>query len=49
MSANKIVETDKTSGKISWTGVLAGLVLGAFLFWLTIQAVSFFMFSRTAS
>ncbi|MEG2344240.1 MAG: hypothetical protein RSB52_08775 [Acidaminococcaceae bacterium] len=46
---NKVVETNQTSSGICWPGVLAGLVLGAFLFWVTIQVISLLMFSRTAS
>ena len=37
------------SGKFSWQGFIAGLVLGAILFWLTTQVIVALMFSRTAA
>ncbi|NLH45594.1 MAG: hypothetical protein GX451_05655 [Acholeplasmataceae bacterium] len=37
------------SGKFSWPAFVAGLILGAFLFWLTMQVIVALMFSRTAA
>lgn len=51
MQENKAVveETEELEGKTNWAGIIAGFVLGAVLFWLTIQAISLLMFSRTAA
>ncbi|MDY4920773.1 MAG: hypothetical protein SO119_06875 [Phascolarctobacterium sp.] len=42
-------QSHETEGKFSWPGFIAGLVLGAGLFYATIQLVSALMFSRTAA
>lgn len=54
MQENKVViedneKTEETEGKTNWLGIIVGFFLGAFLFWLTIQAISLLMFSRTAA
>ncbi len=49
MDENKALESSKSRFEINWPGFLAGLVLGAFLFYLTIQIVSALMFSKTAA
>ena len=49
MEENKSVATEETSSKISVPGFIAGLFLGAILFYITIQIVSVTMFSRTAA
>ena len=36
-------------GKFSWPAFVAGLILGAFLFWLTAQVIVALMISRTAA
>jgi hypothetical protein len=48
MEENKIA-VEETKDGINWAGVIVGLFLGAFLFWLTIQAITLLMFSRTAA
>ena len=42
-------QTPETGGKFSWPGFIVGLVVGAGLFYATIQLVSALMFSRTAA
>ena len=37
------------SSKFSWPGFIAGLIVGAILFWLTTQVIVTLMFSRTAA
>lgn len=49
MNENKAVSQKETESKFSWTGFLVGLVVGAALFYITIQVVSALMFSRTAA
>ncbi|MFA6809025.1 MAG: hypothetical protein WCR27_08535 [Eubacteriales bacterium] len=49
MDENKALEAKDTSTAISWPGFFAGVVLGAFLFYITIQIVTALMFSKTAA
>ncbi len=49
MADNKIVANEATESKFSWGGALLGFVIGAVLFYITIQIVSVLMFSRTAA
>ena len=48
MQENKAI-VEETTEKTNWLGIVVGFFLGAFLFWLTIQAISLLMFSRTAA
>ncbi|MDO4179105.1 MAG: hypothetical protein Q4D21_07935 [Phascolarctobacterium sp.] len=47
MDENKA--TSEQNEGMSWPGFMCGLVVGAVLFYITIQIVSIFMFSRTAA
>ena len=49
MDENKALEAKELIKDINWAGFFAGVILGAFLFYLTIQIVSSLMFSRTAA
>lgn len=49
MIDNKTAGQNEVKSKISWTGFLVGLAVGAGLFYLTIQIISALMFSRTAA
>lgn len=42
-------QTQETGGKFSWPGFIVGLLVGAGLFYATIQLVAALMFSRTAA
>lgn len=49
MNENKTLESEESALAINWPGFFTGLVLGAFLFYITIQIVSLLMFSKTAA
>lgn len=49
MNENKVVAQNETEFKFNWTGFIVGLVVGAGLFYMTIQIISALMFSRTAA
>lgn len=42
-------QSSENTGKFSWPGFIAGLLVGAGLFYLTIQIVSALMFSTKAA
>lgn len=49
MDENKAAATNEEAVHIDWTGFAVGLLVGAGLFYVTIQLISTFMFSRTAA
>ena len=49
MDENKALEAKESGIEINWSGFFAGVVLGAFLFYITIQIVTALMFSKTAA
>ncbi|MHC1715024.1 MAG: hypothetical protein AB9858_05440 [Acidaminococcaceae bacterium] len=49
MNENKVLDAKGLLAEINWPGFFAGVILGAGLFYITIQIISALMFSKTAA